>query len=109
MAVVANLYMEWFEQEALSSYCDTAPKVWFRYVDDMFVIISSEDFDNFFNHINSIDSNIKFTYEKEQDNKLPFLDTLVHREDTGALKLTVYRKPTHTDQYLDFESHHPVQ
>ena len=54
--VVANLYMEWFEQEALSSYCDTAPKVWFRYVDDTLVIISSEDFDNFFNHINSIDS-----------------------------------------------------
>ena len=42
----------------------------------------------------------------EKDGILPFLDTLFRKED-GSLDITVYRKPTHTDHYLDFQSHHP--
>ncbi|XP_078573447.1 uncharacterized protein LOC144860180 [Branchiostoma floridae x Branchiostoma japonicum] len=39
---------------------------------------------------------------------LPFLDTLLVRREDGTVKLLVYRKKTHTDQYLDFNSHHPL-
>ena len=54
--------------------------------------------------LNSLDvtGSIKFTYEVEQDGKLPFLDILLERTDSGGLKLSIYRKPTHTDQYLNF-------
>ena len=45
----------------------------------------------------------------EQDGKLPFLDLLLNRTEDGDLKLHIYRKPTHTDQYLNFNSHHPIE
>ena len=51
---------------------------------------------------------IKFTYEKETNNSIPFLDTLIVRKPDGMVKLLVYRKATHTDQYLNFGSHHPI-
>ena len=35
----------------------------------------------------------------------PFLDTLISR-DNGKFLVDIYRKPTHTDRYLDFHSHH---
>ncbi len=90
-----------FEQLAITS-APVRPSVWFRYVDDTFVKIDRNAVDDFTAHINGLDMHIKFTSEPEVGNKLAFLDTLV-----GTIKVTVYRKATHTDQYLDFNSHHP--
>ena len=49
----------------------------------------------------------KFIVEQEVDGPLPFLDTLLRRREDGSLDVSVYRKPTHTNWYLHFESHHP--
>jgi hypothetical protein len=46
--------------------------------------------------------------EQELDGKLSFLDTSVTRNN-GSLLINVYRKPTHTDRYLDYNSHHHKQ
>ncbi len=61
-------------------------------------------------HINQADdtNSIKFTCEEEVDVQLPFLDALIIRKPDGSLKLQVYRKQTHTNQYLSFYSHHPL-
>ena len=64
--------------------------------------------DSFHDHLNSINPYIQFTIEKESDGQLPFLDILLNREEDGSISTSVYRKATHTDQYLSFHSHHPA-
>ena len=43
--------------------------------------------------------------EDENNGELAFLDTLLKRNN-GEIYVLVYRKPTHTDQYLRYNSHH---
>ena len=63
---------------------------------------------SFHDYLNSIDPCIQFTIEKESDSQLPFLDNLLNKEENGSISTTVYRKSTHTDQYLCFHSHCPA-
>ena len=105
--VLANLYMEEFEQRALKHI--NCPRLWKRYVDDTFVIIRSRSLTSFLDHLNSLQPGvICFTHEMEKDNALPFLEVLVKRNKDGCLSTSIYRKPTHTDQLLNFDSHHPL-
>ena len=39
---------------------------------------------------------------------IPFLDTLITPQADNSLSITVYHKPTHTDQYLQWDSHHSL-
>ncbi len=63
----------------------------------------------FSEHINSVDINIKFTKEEMLDNKLPFLDCAIRVGEDRRIQVEVYRKPTHTDQHLLLDSHHPLE
>ena len=104
--LVANLYMEHFEGKALRS-ATNPPWVWFRFLDDTWVIQQQASKQAFLDHINSIDTAIKLTVEGTQGNgAIPFLDTLITPLADNSLSLTVYHKPTHTDQYLQWDSHH---
>ena len=47
--------------------------------------------------------------EEEKDRSIAFLDTMTTRNPDGTIKTSVYRKATHTDKYLQFNSHHPSQ
>ena len=105
-AVVVNLYMDFFEELALRS-APTKPRLWKRYVDDTCCIVKKGTMEGLLSHLNSVWPSIKFTVEVEKEGSLPFLDALLQRKDDGNLDVTVYRKPTHTDWYLDFLSHHP--
>ena len=89
---------------------DLKSGLWKRYVDDVLEIVRKDQVDNLTTHLNQTDptDSIKFTYEKEQDCCIPFLDTLIVRKPDGSVKLLIYRKATHTDQYLNFSSHHPI-
>ena len=63
----------------------------------------------FLDHVNSIDSAIKFPVEGTQGNgAIPFLDTLITPQADNSHSITVYHKPTHADQYLQWDSHHSL-
>ena len=106
--IVANLHMEYLEQKALST-APHPPRFWHRFVEDTFVIHKEVNKQDFLQHINSVDPTIRFTVEdNKEDGSIPFLDTIVKPEADGSLSITVYRKPTHTDQYLQWDSHHHI-
>ena len=60
-------------------------------------------------HLNSIDHHIQFTKEDSRpDGSMSFLDILITPREDGSLKTTVFRKPTHTDLYLQWDSNHTI-
>ena len=64
----------------------------------------------FLEHLNNLHAAIKIMMEREQQNQLPFLDVLLRKKQDGRLAHTVYRKPTHTNRYVNEDSHHhPAQ
>ena len=100
--------MEQFEHSALSAYSYTGLQSWLRYVDYTFVVLHSDEIDNFLCHINVVDPNIKFIQINISGNRLFFLDYLVTIDTDHTLSATVFRNDTHTDQYLSFQSNHPL-
>ena len=77
-----------------------------RYV-DTFVFQQEGHKQTFLEHINKMDPAIKFTVEGNQENgAIPLLDTIVKPEADNTLSITMYRKPMHTDQYVQWDSHH---
>ena len=106
--IVANLYMEDFETRVIQS-SPNPPLLWRRFVDDTFVIMKKSHREEFLKHLKSGDKNIQFTSEEPgPEGALPFLDILIKPDQEGRLHTTVYRKPTHTDQYLHWDGLHPI-
>ena len=108
--VVVNLYMEDLEQKIIATapvYCQ--PRNWKRYVDDVICLVHTEKAKKLQQHMNTVDptGSIISKREYEENNSMPFLDAKFTRKDDGSVMSTVYRKKTHTDQYLSFASHHP--
>ena len=104
--VIANIYMKYFESLAIPT-SPTLIKWWLRYVDDVYSATRKDLFNKLQGHLNSIDPHIKFTIELSGTDGLPFLDTLI-KPISNSFEYTVYRKPTHTDRYLDYNSNYPI-
>lgn len=82
------------------------PRIWYRYVDDVFAVVKERHFQQILELINGQHETMKFTVEKEENGKLPFLDLCVSRTDENTLQFSIYRKPTHTDRYITSDSYH---
>ena len=74
-------------------------------MDNTFTVLHEYDVEEFTEHINSIDPQIKFTIEPLKDSKLPILDLCSHILDDGFMKVIIHMKPTHTDPSNSTSSH----
>jgi hypothetical protein len=106
-SVLCNLFLEDLENRAISSFA-TKPEVFVRYIDDIFFVWPQTECDisEFRAHLNSQDNSFELTVELEKDGKISFLDILVSRA-AGCIATEVYRKPTNSDLYLQYNSCHP--
>ena len=82
--ILANIFLCHHEKEWLANCPDEfKPMKYIRYVDDTFLLFWDEEHIEKFNeYLNKQHKNIRFTYEKELDGSLPFLDVSVTKTDT---------------------------
>ena len=99
-SVIANIYMEHFESLAIRTSHGGSSMF-------MMSTVSPGKIKKLQEHLNSIEPHIKFTIELPGTDGLPFLDTLT-KPTPNSIESTVYRKPSHTDRYLDYNSNHPI-
>ena len=90
--IIANIFMEAFEQRAITTALHP-PRVWKRYVDDTSVVQQQKHQQEFLQHINTVDPSIQFTVEEaKEDGSIPFLDTIIRPEEDGSFTIGVVQK-----------------
>ena len=82
---------------------------YYRYVDDTFLIIPNNKIKDTIENFNSYHPRLKFTFELEIDNTLPFLNLLIIKNQDGTLVTNWFRKNTFSGRYLNFHSNHPFK
>ena len=106
--VVAKMYMQDLECRTPTT-APLKPPLWLSFADDTLVIWthSDKELQGFLEYLNDQCAEIQFTMEKESEGSIPFLD--VHVKEESKLTISVYRKPTHTDRYFHYYSHHHLK
>lgn len=102
--VIADIVMEKLIESCIEKM-DIKPKLVTKYVDDLFCIIQESEVDNMLTTFNSFHDDINFTIEKENNSKLPYLDTNIIREGNSLL-IDWYQKPTASGRIINYHSKH---
>ena len=79
--ILTNVFIVKLEN-TLVPRLDQHVKKWKRYVGGTFAYVRNESIDYVLTVLNSFHPNISFTYEKENNSQLPFLDVLFIRNGT---------------------------
>ena len=104
--VIANIFMVELEKRLIPTMGERIA-LWFRYVDDTFTFIRRGEVENIVRILNGFHESIKFTYEKEVDGTISFLDVKVLKNADGSFDTDIHRKGTDTNVYLNWKSFSP--
>ena len=105
---MTNVFLSFYEIKWLERCPNEFKPVFYRRCfDDIFVLFeSAEHLSKFHAYLNTCHPNMSFSFEQEINDKLPFLDVEVSRQQ-GKFVTTVYRKPTFSGVYTHFDSFLP--
>ena len=100
--VLANLFMGYHEANWLQIFKDCEIILYRRYVDDIICLFNSEsDADKFYKFLNKQHPNIKFTFEKQQNNQISFLGILI-KNNGENFSTTNFRKTKATVLFTNY-------
>jgi hypothetical protein len=102
--IIMNELLDWTFNEL-----QIKPKLIVKYVDDLLMILPSRKIKLVLDKLNSFHQNLKFTFEEENNNQLPYLDLLLLKDNDGYIKYKWYQKEISSNKLLNFLSSHPYQ
>jgi hypothetical protein len=107
----ANIFLSYYESEWIQN-CPVKPLFYRRYVDDtLWLLPIDSDVSVLMNYMNTRHSNMRFTYESESNDCIHFIGlTITHLTENNRHKYltSVYRKPTSTSLFMNFNSFVPL-
>lgn len=107
--LLADIFMSKLENGPLKRLIENMP-FYKRYVGDVFAILNDKnDLNRILNQFNMAHPSIHFTHEEEMDGSFHFLDVQLDKRADGSLKRSIYRKPTWSGQYTNFNSFVPLK
>ena len=104
--VFSGIFMVELENSLVPTLTESVT-LWQRFVDDTTTFVENNSIAYVLDQLNSFREQIYFTYEVEHNKKLPFIDVLLVKI-ANKLDTTVYRNPTITDIYLNWNTHAPT-
>ncbi|CAH8470476.1 unnamed protein product [Schistosoma mattheei] len=107
--ILAGIFLSKLENGPLAQEIDKF-SFYCRYMDDTFILCNNQtDFLKTFDRFNTVHPSIKFTWEKENEGRIAFIDVLLTRKKDGSLERNINREITWTGKYTNFLSFVPLQ
>ena len=103
--VLAGIFMVDLER-SLVPLLTAKLSFWKQYVDDTITFVKAGTVDHILSVLSNFHPNIQLTYKTEYNFKLGFLDVILCRDGENIV-ITVYRKVTNADVYLNWYSFAP--
>ena len=106
--VYANLFMGAIDENICNEFSQNIV-IYKRFIDDILIIFtgSQSELDNLKKYMNTLNNNIKFTFNTSSTS-IDFMDiTLIRNPENNTISSTLYKKPTDTLALLNFHSNHP--
>ena len=104
--VLANIFMAELETKVIPQL-EEKICLWLRYVDDTFTFIKKGAVETVLEVLNSFHENIKFTFEREENGVISFLDVKVIKNINGTFETDIHRKKTDTNVYMHWKAFAP--